>query len=164
VILLQAGHETTADLTSMGTLALLRQRDQLELLRSEPQLMRPAVEELIRYDTSVQISQRVTHQDVRLGDVTVPEGDVFVVLNGAANRDPARFPAPDRLDLRRPDNAHLGFGLGRHVCLGASLARAEVQVALAAVVQRLPNLELAADPRWRPSLFLRGLASLPLRW
>jgi cytochrome P450 len=164
VILLQAGHETTADLTSMGTLALLRQRDQLELLRREPGLIRPAVEELIRYDTSVQISQRVAHEDVRLQEGTVPEGDVFVVLNGAANRDPARFPEPDRLDLRRPDNAHLGFGLGRHVCLGASLARAELQVALGEVVQRFPALELAGEPRWRPSLFLRGLASLPLRW
>jgi cytochrome P450 len=164
VILLQAGHETTADLTSMGTLALLRHRDQLELLRREPGLIRPAVEELLRYDTSVQISQRVAHEDVRLGEVTVPAGDVFVALNGAANRDPARFGDPDRVDLRRPDNAHLAFGMGRHVCLGASLARAELQVALAAVVQRFPALELAGEPRWRPSLFLRGLASLPLRW
>ena len=164
VILLQAGHETTADLTSMGTLALLRQRDQLELLQREPGLIRSAVEELIRYDTSVQISQRVAHEDIALGNVTIPEGDVFVALNGAANRDPARYPDPDRVDLRRPDNDHLGFGMGRHVCLGASLARAELQTAIAAVVQRLPKLELAGEPRWRPSLFLRGLESLPLSW
>jgi cytochrome P450 len=164
VILLQAGHETTADLASMGTLALLRQRDQLELLRSEPGLIRGAVEELIRFDTSVQISQRIAPEPMRVGDALVPAGGIFVALNGAANRDPARFADPDRLDLRRPDNAHLGFGLGRHVCLGASLARAELQVALGAVAQRFPALELAGEPRWRPSLFLRGLASLPLRW
>jgi hypothetical protein len=164
VILLQAGHETTADLTSMGTLALLRQRDQLELLIREPGLLRPAVEELIRYDTSVQISQRIAPEDMLLGDVTIPEGGIFVALNGAANRDPARYPDPDRLDLRRPDNDHLGFGLGRHVCLGASLARAELRAAFGAISQRFPTLELAGEPRWRPSLFLRGLASLPLRW
>jgi cytochrome P450 len=164
VILLQAGHETTADLTSMGTLALLRQRDQLELLRRDPGLVRPAVEELIRYDTSVQISQRVAHEDIRLGGMTIPEGDVFVALNGAANRDPARYPDPDRVDLRRPDNDHLGFGLGRHVCLGASLARAELRAAFGAISQRFPSLELAGEPRWRASLFLRGLSSLPLRW
>jgi cytochrome P450 len=164
VILLQAGHETTADLTSMGTLALLRHRDQLELLRREPGLVRPAVEELIRYDTSVQISQRVAHEDMKLAGAAIREGEVFVALNGAANRDPARYPDPDRLDLRRADNDHLGFGMGRHVCLGASLARAELQAALGAVSQRFAALELAGEPRWRPSLFLRGLASLPLRW
>jgi hypothetical protein len=164
VILLQAGHETTADLTSMGTLALLRQRDQLELLQRQPGWIGAAVEELIRFDTSVQISQRVAHQDMRLGGREIAAGDVFVALNGAANRDPARYPDPDRVDLRRRDNTHLGFGMGRHVCLGASLARAELQIALGAVVERFPALELAGEPLWRPSLFLRGLASLPLRW
>jgi cytochrome P450 len=164
VILLQAGHETTADLTSMGTLALLRQRDQLELLQREPELIRAAVEELIRFDTSVQISQRVAHQDMELAGRRIAADDVFVALNGAANRDPARYTDPDRVDLRRPDPSHLGFGMGRHVCLGASLARAELQIALGAVARRFPALELAGEPVWRPTLFLRGLASLPLRW
>jgi len=164
VILLQAGHETTADLLSMGTLALLRGRDQLELLAREPGLVGAAVEELIRFDTSVQISQRVAREPMRLGGREIAEGEVFVALNGAANRDPARYPDPDRVDLRRPDNTHLGFGMGRHVCLGASLARAELQIAFAELTRRFAGLELAGPPVWRPSLFLRGLASLPLRW
>ncbi len=165
VILLQAGHETTADLIGMGTLALLRHRDQLELLRREPARMPDAVEELIRHDTSVQISQRVAPHDIDLDGVVVPAGHVFVIINGAANRDPEVFPGPDRLDIERRPKQHLSFGLGRHICLGATLARTEIAIALETLLQRFERLELDTDaPEYRASLFLRGLARLPLRW
>jgi hypothetical protein len=165
VILLQAGHNTTADLIGMGVRALLRERAQWERLCREPELIPRAVEELIRYDTSVQISQRVGPEPIEVGGVKIPAGEMCVLLNGAANRDPARFAQPDRLDVTRADVEHLGFGLGVYVCLGKSVARAEIQSALGALVQHVPMLQLDADTaRWRPSLFLRGLESLPVRW
>jgi len=165
IILLQAGHETTADLIGMGTLALLRQPDQLELLRREPGRIRDAVEECLRFDTPVQIMQRVATRDIVVGDVTVPAGEVFVLLTGAANRDPAVFAEPDRLDVTRSPNPHLSFGLGRHRCLGATLARNEIEIAFSALMRRLPALQLTPEsPEYRRSLFLRGLASLPVSW
>lgn len=165
IILLQAGHETTADLIGLGTLGLLQQRDQLERLQREPALVEAAVEEMIRWDTSVQISQRVGPETLDLGGVEVPGGQVCVIINGAANRDPAVFDQPDRLDVGRRAKAHFGFGMGRHFCLGSSLARLEIQTVISSLLRRFPNLELdAAEPVFRPSLFLRGLAALPLRW
>ena len=163
VILLQAGHETTADLIGMGTLHLLRNPDELRRLRENPGLIESAVEELLRYDTSVQIAQRVGPEDVVLHGVTVPAGEVCVLLNGAANRDPAAFAEPDRLDIGRSGKSHVSFGLGNHHCLGASLARAEIQTALSTLVKRFPRLALETDTaQFRPSLFLRGLAELPV--
>jgi cytochrome P450 len=166
IVLLQAGHETTADLIGMGTLALLQHPDQLELLRTEPERMPRAVEELLRYDTSVQIMQRISTCDEELDGVKVPAGEVFVLLSGAANRDPAVFQQPDRLDVTRDPNPHVAFGLGRHRCLGSSLARAEIGIALSTLLRRLPELELVPDdaPEYRRSLFLRGLARLPVQW
>jgi cytochrome P450 len=165
VILLQAGHETTADLIGMGTAALLREPGLWQRLDREPALLPSAVEELLRYDSSVQISQRVSDQEQWVGGVRVAPGEVCVMLAGAANRDPAQFADPDRLDLERSPNPHVSFGFGRHRCLGASLARAEIQVALGALVRRFPRLELATDkPEFRRSLFLRGLARLPVQW
>ena len=165
IILLQAGHETTADLIGLGTLGLLQQRDQLERLQREPQRMEAAVEELIRWDTSVQISQRVGPEPLDLDGVEVPAGQVCVIINGAANRDPAVYDAPDQIDIARRGKAHFGFGLGRHFCLGSSLARLEIQTVLASLVRRFPKLELdTAEPAFRASLFLRGLEALPLRW
>jgi cytochrome P450 len=162
VILLQAGHETTADLIGLGTLALLRNPDQLALLKRDPELIDDAVEELLRYDTSVQISQRVGTEDLELAGVKIPAGQVCVMITGAANRDPAVFADPDRLDLTRRPRQHLSFGLGRHVCLGSSLARAEIHAAVSTLLRRHPELALAGEPEFRPSLFLRGLKSLPL--
>ena len=165
VILLQAGHNTTADLTSMGVRALLTHRDQWDLLRSEPRLIANAVEELIRYDTSVQISQRVGPSDIELDGISIPAGEMCILVNGAANRDPARYPEPDRLDITRSDVGHLGFGLGNYVCLGMSLARCELQTAIGTLARRLPGLELASETaEFRPTLLLRGLESLPLHW
>lgn len=162
VILLQAGHETTADLISLATRGLLTHPDQLAKLRAEPARVKPAADEFIRWDSSVQISQRVGSQEITLGGQRIPAGDVCVVMNGAANRDPARFPEPDRLDIDRATPAHLGFGMGRHFCLGASLARAEITAAVGTLITRFPRIDFAEEPVFRPSLFLRGLARLPL--
>jgi len=165
-ILLQAGHGTTQDLLGMGTLALLRHPEQLEFLRCTPGAIPTAVEELLRYDTSVQISQRVADRPVSVAGTTIPAGEVCVLFNGAANRDPAAFAKPDQLDVRRSPNHHLSFGLGRHTCLGQSQARLELRDAFEILLRRLPQLRLdeAAPPAFRDSLFLRGLERLPVRF
>ena len=161
VLLFLAGHETTMNLIGNGLYALLRHGDQLERWRAEPALARTAVEELLRWDSPVQVTARIATSDVELGGVTVAPGEQVVVLLGAANRDPAVFAAPDRLDLGREPNRHLSFSAGVHFCLGASLARVEGQVALGALLQRMPDLELAEPaPVWREHLVLRGLKAL----
>ena len=163
-ILLQAGHGTTQDLLGMGMFALFQNPDQLEFLRRQPAAIPTAVEELLRYDTSVQISQRVADVPIELGGVRIPAGEVCIIFNGGANRDPAVFAEPDRLDVRRDPNPHLSFGLGRHTCLGQSQARSELQGAFDILLDRFPNLRLDAanPPAYRDSLFLRGLAKLPV--
>ncbi|MGB0622030.1 MAG: cytochrome P450 [Myxococcota bacterium] len=163
VILLQAGHETTADLISMAMRGLLLHPDQLARLRGAPERVASAADEFIRWDTSVQISQRVGSEEIEVAGQRIPAGDVLVVMNGAANRDPARFAEPDRLDIDRATASHLGFGMGRHFCLGASLARAEIATAVGTFLARFPRFDFAEEPVFRPSLFLRGLARLPLR-
>jgi cytochrome P450 len=163
VILLQAGHETTADLISLGMRGLLLAPQELARLRAEPRRIAGAVEELLRFDTSVQISQRRSRVALEIGGVSIPAGETCVLLNGAANRDPAQYPDPDRIDVGRAPRDHLAFGLGRHRCLGAALARVEIQEAIAAILRRFPRLELDGEPVFRGSFFLRGLESLPLR-
>ncbi len=164
VILLQAGHETTADLISLAIRGLLLAPQELTRLRANPGLVVGAVEELLRWDTSVQISQRRSHEPLEIGGVEIAAGETFVLLNGAANRDPAHYPDPDRIDVTRDPKDHLAFGLGRHRCLGAALARVEIQAALAAILRRFPVLAFDGEPIFRGSFFLRGLASLPLSW
>ncbi len=163
-ILLQAGHGTTQDLLGMGTLALLQHPEQLEFLRRKPEAIPTAVEELLRYDTSVQISQRVADVEFQVGDTRIGADEVCVLFNGAGNRDPEHFADPDRLDITRTPNLHLSFGLGRHTCLGASLARMELRSAFETILRRLPDLRLDDDAphHYRDSLFLRGLETLPL--
>ena len=163
VILLQAGHETTADLISLAMRGLLLHPGELARLRGDPRLLDDAVEECLRWDTSVQIVQRRSTEALEIRGVRIPAGEICVLLNGAANRDPEHYPDPDRLDIARAPKDHLAFGLGRHRCLGASLARVEIQAAIAAVLRRFPTLEFDAEPVFRGSFFLRGLASLPLR-
>jgi cytochrome P450 len=163
VILLQAGHETTADLIALGMRGLLLHPEQLARLRADPGRIDDAVEELLRWDSSVQISQRIGAETVEIGGARIPQGDVCVLLGGAANRDPARYRDPDRIDLARPCRDHVAFGLGRYRCLGAALARVEIQTAIATLVRRFPGIAFAGDPVFRGSLYLRGLASLPLR-
>jgi cytochrome P450 len=158
-----AGHETTVNLIGNGTLALLRHPDQLARLRDDPALDRNAVEELLRFDSPVQITQRITTSEYEVGGTTLPAGQNLVPLLGAANRDPDVFPEPDRLDLGRENaHRHVGFGGGHHFCLGAALARLEGAIAIGTLVRRFPVLELAGDPVRRTTFTLRGLEQLPV--
>jgi cytochrome P450 len=162
ILLLVAGHETTVNLIGNGTLALLRNPDELGRLRADPGLIRTGVEELLRYDSPVQFTGRVALERVEFGDVKVGKGQQVVALLGAANHDPAQFADPDRLDLGREDNRHIAFGGGIHFCLGAALARAEGRVAIARLVDRFPGLELAGEPERKTTITLRGLRHLPV--
>jgi cytochrome P450 len=163
ILLLVAGHETTVNLIGNGTLALLRHPDELRRLREDPGLIATAVEELLRFDGPVQRTARIPSEDVTIGGHTIPKGEMVMPFLGAADRDPAQFPDPDRLDIGRADNRHIAFGMGIHFCLGAPLARMEGQIAINTLVKRLPKLALAtARPEFRQSLTLRGLASLPV--
>jgi cytochrome P450 len=162
-LLLTAGHETTTNLIGNGMLALLRHPDQLAKLRADPSLLPGAIEEFLRYDSPVQFTHRVAREDVAVGDKVIRRGQFVYLMLGAANRDPARFPAPDRLDITRPDNHHVSFGQGSHFCLGAPLARLEAQTAFGALLRRFPALRLAAEGmEYRPTFNLRGLQALPV--
>ncbi len=163
ILLLVAGHETTVNLISNGTLALLRHPDQLRKLRERPGLIVTAVEELLRFDGPVQRTARIPSEDVTIGGQTIGKGEMVMPFLGAADRDPTQFPDPDRLDITRADNRHIAFGMGIHFCLGAPLARMEGQIAINTLLARLPKLALATDrPQFRQSLTLRGLQALPL--
>ena len=163
ILLLVAGHETTVNLLGNGTLALLRHPDQLRLLRENPGMIGGAIEELLRYDGPVQRTARVPSVDAVVAGHKIGAGEMVMPFIGAADRDPAHFPDPDRLDLARADNRHVAFGMGIHFCLGAPLARLEGQIAINTLVQRFPKLALATDrPQYRQSLTLRGLTSLPV--
>ena len=163
ILLLIAGHETTVNLIGNGTLALLRHPDQLRRLRDNPALIGSAVEELLRFDGPVQRTARIPSEDVVIDGQTIAKGEMVMPFIGAADRDPAQFPEPDRLDIGRTDNRHIAFGWGIHFCLGAPLARVEGQIGINTLVQRLPKLSLATDaPQFRESLTLRGLKSLPV--
>jgi cytochrome P450 len=156
------------NLIGNGTLALLQHPGELQKLKSDPTLIKPAVEELLRYDGPVETStERFAREDVRIGDTVIPKGEMVMVVIAAADHDPERFPEPDELDITRPDNKHLAFGKGIHHCLGAPLARMEGQIALGTLLRRMPNLRLKGSPEsltWRPGLVLRGLRSLPVEF
>jgi cytochrome P450 len=161
--LLFAGHETTTNLIGNGMLALLRHPDQLALLRDDPSHVAKASEEFLRYDGPVDRIARIATEDLEIGGVRISAGDRVVSLLGAANRDPARFPEPDRLDITRRDNRHVAFGHGPHFCVGAPLARLEAQVAFPLLLRRLHDPRLADEQvRWRDSIGFRGLVSLPV--
>ena len=166
LLLLIAGHETTANLIGNGMLALLRHPDQLARLRAAPEgadLERSAVEELMRFDGPIQMVERITLEPVVVGGREIPTGRILICLTAAANRDPAAFPDPGRLDLTRSPNPHVGFGGGAHFCLGAALARLEGRIAIGALARRFPRMRLLdPKPEWRPSFTIRGLRSLPL--
>ncbi len=165
-LLFAAGHETTANLIGNGLLALHRNPGEWAALKAEPGLIPGAMEELLRYDSSVQMTGRTVQEDLELAGVQLPKGAQVVCFLGAANRDPEAFAEPDRLDVRREKVTPLSFGGGIHFCLGAQLARIEAQEAFAGLLRRLPGMELPEQdsPRWRRSFTLRGLTTLPAVW
>jgi cytochrome P450 len=162
-LLFVAGHETTINLIGNGMLALLRHPDQLALLRENSGLMKTAVEELLRYDSPVQMTSRMALADIEYKEHTFKRGTQVAFLLGAANHDPERFEKPSQLDITRQKNQHLSFGGGIHYCLGAPLARLEGEIALTTLLRRMPNLQLATEaPEYGDNYLLRGLKSLPL--
>jgi len=167
LLLLSAGFETTINLIGNGMLALLRSPDQMALLRADPGLITRAIEEFLRYDGAVEmVLPRFSTGEVSLGDVVIPGGGEPVLLCLAgADRDPARFPGADHLDVRRDTTGHVAFGHGIHFCLGAPLARLEGQIAFRTLLEGCADLALAVDPvelTWRPTMFTRGVAHLPV--
>lgn len=170
-LLLVAGHETTVNLIGNGVLALLEHPGQMELLRNDPALIEPAVEELLRYGSPVEMAtERYASEDVTIAGVTIAAGSLVGAVLASANRDESQFTDPDALDITREPNKHLAFGLGAHYCTGAPLARLEGQIAINTLLQMAPRFNLAAplpNLRWRPGLVTRGLEALPItlqRW
>jgi cytochrome P450 len=167
-LLLIAGHETTVNLIGNGVLALLQHPDQLQKLRDDPSLIKPAIEELLRYDGPVETStERFAREDVAIGGTVIPKGEMVMIVLASADHDPERFTAPDALDITRAHNRHLAFGKGIHFCLGAPLARMEGQIAIGTLLRRMPELRLADPPEsltWRPGMVLRGLKGLPVEF
>jgi len=163
IVTMVGGQETTTNLIGNGLLSLLRHRDQLEKLHADLSLVPSAVEELLRYESPSQHTARLAPEDVELGGKLIRKRQATIAVMGAANRDPERFPDPDRLDITRQDNRHVAFAWGAHFCFGAPLARIEGQTAFEAVLRRMPNLSLAAEKVvWRENLGLRGLTALPV--
>lgn len=147
-----------------GLYTLLKHPDQLERLRADLTLVPSAVEEMLRYNSAIGLAPRVAREDVDLPQGTVREGSTITFFLGAVNRDPTVFAIPDVFDVTRTDNPHLAFGAGAHRCLGAPLARLELELAVAAIVQRLPGLRLVDEPRWTGVMPFRGLDSLHVAW
>jgi cytochrome P450 len=168
ILLFGAGHETTVNLIGNGLLALHRNPDQLALLKARPELITNAIEEFLRYDSSVQLTGRVALEDIDdLGGKRIPKGESVLCLLGSANHDPAVYPdKPEQLDITRPNVRPLSFGGGIHFCLGAQLARIEAEIAISTLLRRLPDLRLddAVNAEWRPTFVLRGLKRLPASW
>ncbi|WP_182899370.1 cytochrome P450 [Microbispora sp. H10830] len=164
-LLLLAGHETTANMLSLGTLALLRHPGQLTLLRDEPDRVDAAVEELLRWLSIVHSGTvKITTTEVRLGDQTLGPGETVICSLPAANRDPGLVPNPDDLDIRRDSIGHVAFGHGVHHCLGAPLARMEMRIAFPALLRRFPGLRLAGEPLFRSFTVVHGLTTMPIAW
>ncbi|MGW2599090.1 cytochrome P450 [Streptomyces klenkii] len=160
VLLLNAGHEATVNTTGNGWWALFRNPGELAALRADPGLLPGAIEELMRYDTPLQLFERWVLDDIEIAGTVIPRGSEVALLFGSANRDPARFPAPDRLDITRTDNPHISLGAGIHYCLGAPLARLELLASFGTLLRRAPRLRLVTEPEWNPGFVIRGLREL----
>jgi cytochrome P450 len=166
IFLFAAGHETTANLIGNSLLALWQHPRELAAVRADPTLLPQALDEFVRYGAPVQIVARTASADMDIGGKTIAKGDFLMGCLGAANRDPAVFPDPHRLDLARRHVRPLSFGGGIHYCIGAQLARIELEIALATFLRRLPQVQLhdVDNPKWRPRFVLRGLEELPASW
>lgn len=165
IVTMVGGQETTTNLIGNGVLSLLRNPAEMKRLQSDLGLIPSAVEEMLRYESPSQHTGRLAPRDVEMGGKTIGKGQAVMAVMAAANRDPERFPDPDRFDITRKDNRHLAFGYAAHFCFGAALARVEGQEAMEAIVGRLPGLKLEPGPlTWRNNLGLRGLTSLPVRF
>jgi cytochrome P450 len=164
ILLLFAGHETTKNLLANGLLQLIRNPAQAERLRADPTLAEAAVEEMLRIDGPSGGMVRVAREEVEMHGITIARGQRIYAMQHAANHDPAVFPDPDRFDIARANNRHITFGHGIHFCLGAPLARLEGKVAFPRLLQRLTDIELAAEPQWLDSVIFRGMLALPLRF
>jgi len=160
VLLLNAGHEATVNVTGNGWWSLFRHPGQLARLREDPRLIPRAIEELMRWDTPLQMFERWVLEDSEICGERVPKGAELGLLFGSANRDPNVFDRPDDLDVGREPNPHVSFGAGVHFCLGAPLARLELQTSFATVLDRLPALALVEEPAWKPNYIIRGLREL----
>ena len=163
-LLLVAGHETTANLIGNAVVALLRHPDERKRLQDDPGLIATAVDEFLRYDSPIQLTDRAVREDCEIGGQRIRKGQLVAVVLAAANRDPEHFRDPDRLDLGRSDNHHLAFGQGNHFCLGSQLARLETEIAVGTLLRRFPDLSGDREPpAWRRSMILRGPEAVPLR-
>jgi cytochrome P450 len=161
VMLLFGGHETTRNLIGNGMYTLLKNSQAMTEIRDNPEIIRTAVEELLRYESPVQFISRVAKEEIEVADVHIQAGENIMFLLGAANRDPRQFERPDRLNLRRLKNDHLSFGAGVHFCIGNLLARLEGQVAILKLLQKFPRMRLAVEgPEWAPNFAIRGLKKL----
>jgi pimeloyl-[acyl-carrier protein] synthase len=165
ILTMVGGQETTTNLIGNGLLTLLRHPEELQRLRNDPQLLPSAVEELLRYESPSQHTARMAPHDLELGGRKISKRQAVIAIMGAGNRDPERFPDPDRLDLARTDNRHLAFGWAAHFCFGAALARIEGQISFATILRRMPDLALKQGKLcWRTNLGLRGLLALPVTY
>jgi cytochrome P450 len=164
VLLLNAGHEATVNVTGNGWWGLFRNPDQLALLRGDHSLLPRAVEELMRYDTPLQMFERWVLEEFELHGVKIPQGAELGLLFGSANHDPIVFDRPDELDITRVENPHLSFGAGIHFCLGAPLARVELEASFSTLLRRLPRMDLVEEPEWTPAYIVRGLKELKVRF
>jgi cytochrome P450 len=163
ILTMVGGQETTTNLIGNGIVTLLRNPDEAERLRRDPSIIGVAVEELLRYESPSQYTGRLAPEDIEIGGKKISKRQAVLAVMGAANRDPERFPDPDRLDLTRKDNRHVAFGWAAHFCFGAPLARIEGQIAFATVLERLHDMRLESGPLvWRENLGLRGLTALPV--
>jgi cytochrome P450 len=163
VLILNAGHEASVNGAGNGWWTLFRHPEALAALRDRPDLAATAVDELLRFDTPLPMFERWVLGDVEVAGTTIPRGQEVALLYASANRDPEAFVDADALDLRRPSKAHLAFGAGIHYCLGAPLARLELQTSFASILRRMPGLELLDEPVWKPTFVLRGLTALRVR-
>ena len=160
MLLLVAGNETTRNLIGNGMLALLKHPDQLQRLRDNPDLLDSAVNELLRYDSPVQLDGRIAHEDLEIAGTQIQAGERVISAIGAANRDPAVFTDPNVLDIGRREKSHISFGRGIHHCLGAPLATLEGRIAFSSLLDRFPSMSLVAEPEFREQIVLRGVEEL----